>query len=167
MNKILVFSINTQRGSSKAAKNKTSFFDRSIFGKSQNVVCDNKAEKRLDSFAHRLLSSHFPVNARELRQFCNAGIKSAGFILGFAKHCLTDFTQKAISVVFHPLTNEIALICKSGRQTNKARELLKAASCGNAARPGLRKCYYNFVERQLSILSFKEDKKLLIPMLCW
>ena len=145
---------------------KGSFFDQSIFGKSQFVSCDNKTEQRLDSFAHKLVSSRFPTNSRELRQFCNAGIRGAGFVLGFAKHCLTEFAQKAIQVVFHPVTNEIGLICKSGRVSNKAKELMKASKCGNAARPGLRKCYQKFINQELAIHESKDNKRK-IPMLCW
>ena len=150
----------------KRAKGKDHFIDTSIFGKGEDVVCNNKTDQRLDTFAHKLISHKFPVNSRELRQFCNAGIKNIGFVLGFAKNCLTEFTQKAFQVVFHPVTNEIALICKSGRMSNKAKELLKAARCGNAARPGLRKCYRNFIERQMAIHEHQDNKKK-IPMLCW
>ncbi|XP_054155304.1 uncharacterized protein LOC128953808 [Oppia nitens] len=144
---------------------KPSFFDLTPFGKPQYVECNNQTINRLDVFTQKLVESRFPTNGRELRNFCNTGIKSAGFLLGFAKHCLTEFTQKALQVVFYPVTNEISLICKSGKLSNKAKAIIKAARCGNAARPGLKKCYNKFIIKEIGIKSTK-DNKLKIPMLC-
>ncbi|CAG2120260.1 unnamed protein product [Medioppia subpectinata] len=42
---------------------------------------------------------------------------------------------------------------------------MKAAKCGNAARPGLRKCYNKFIERELSIANVTNTRRM-IPMLC-
>ena len=161
--------INTQnRRSSVRQRNRgdDNSFDTGSYGKPEVVRCNNKTETRLDNYVHQLLAGRFPTNGRELRQFCNQNLKGIGFVAGFAKNCLTEFAKKAFQVVFHPLSNEISLICKSGRMTNKARELVKAGRCGNNARPGLRRCYHKFIDRQLAIHQANENNKK-IPMVCW
>ena len=97
--------------------------------------------------------------------FCNQGSRSVTYVQTYIKQCLPDFSQKVVSVVFFPIRRELSAICKTGRTSGKAKELMKAAICGNAAKPGLAKCYHKFVRSELAIQ--KAENKRRIPMLCW
>lgn len=138
----------------------------SSLSRAEKVVCNNETERRLDETAAEMTDNKFPENTRELRLFCNRGLKNTGLVLGYVKHCLSDFTRRTISVIMYPLANTIESVCKPGRPGKKAKELIQASKCGNAARPALSKCYHGFTDKELAILSVK-DKQKRIPMLCW
>lgn len=87
-------------------------------------------------------------------------------IIGFAKNCLNEFMKNMAKTMFVPLMHEVNTICRPGRVSKKARELLKAAPCGNAARKGLQKCNINFIDALMGIAREPNDK-LKIPMGCW
>ncbi|XP_054155302.1 uncharacterized protein LOC128953806 [Oppia nitens] len=135
-----------------------------IINNPNEIICSNESAIMLDDVLDKLLTQRFPTIPSQLSKFCNQASKILQYSQIFIKKCLKDFQQKTIQFVLFPIRREFATVCKSGKPGPKARELMKAANCGNHARPGLKKCYQTFITQEMSILNATQKQK--IPMIC-
>jgi len=142
---------------------------RDVFRRAENVKCNNKTLTKMDSLVAKMMTlgqknRRFPENTIELRQYCNEAQKYSTYFLGYAKNCFNDFIKRVMRVMQYPIENEVKQICKSGRPSKNAIEVMSFAKCGNAARNGLQRCNENLIDALTAMKYLPKDK--MMPMGC-
>lgn len=133
----------------------------------EKLQCNEKERIDLDNSIGQLLGrSKFPETIPEYRGVCNRAINYIKYADGYTKKCMPPLGAKIAAVILYTAKSQAKALCKSGKVPKKARELLKAAPCGNAARAGIEKCVDNITDALSGIAQFAPDKKK-IPMACW
>jgi hypothetical protein len=107
----------------------------------------------------------FPENAQQLRVYCNQVKKFIDYITIYGNKCMPKFAREAAKILMLSVDKEMKIICKSGKLSAKATELLKASSCANAGLDYFQKCNLEIIDSFMGIIY--ADLKLRIPMACW
>ena len=107
----------------------------------------------------------FPANPQQLRPYCNLAQKTFDQISEYNDKCLPPFGRDAARVFIHSIGVELRGVCKSGRVSRRARELLTAAPCANAGLKNWQKCNNQLIEKFTGIINAPIKQR--IPMGCW
>lgn len=108
----------------------------------------------------------FVSNPTELRIFCAETIRYLHFIEAYTKKCLTEIGKNTALVLLYPIKNQYKQLCKSGKTSKKALQLMKAASCANAVKPNLQNCTVKIIDA-FDGIAYQAPDQLKIPMFCW
>lgn len=134
------------------------------------IKCSKKTERRIDETTAKLLvvgqvNRRFPQNDKELRPYCNEANRIVDVVTEYNNKCLNPNTQKAASLLIFPIKNQLKIICRPGRLSKRARELLKAAPCANGGLQYYQKCNLEVIDAYMGIINAPEKHR--IPMGCW
>jgi hypothetical protein len=137
---------------------------------SDDIRCNKKTEILMDSSVSKIIvigqrSLKFPENAQQLRIYCNNVMRFVDYITTYSQKCMPNFAKEATKILMYSISKEMKTICKSGKLSAKASELLKAAPCGNAGLDHFQKCNFDFIDSYMGIMD--AAIKLRIPMACW
>ena len=110
-------------------------------------------------------NTKFPTNERELRPYCNLALRTFDLVGAYNNKCMPDFGKSTANVFMHGIGNELKGICKTGKLSKRARELLKAAPCANSGLANWQKCNRQLIEKFTGIVN--APIKMRIPMGCW
>jgi hypothetical protein len=140
-----------------------------IFKNAPNLKCDNKTDKKVD----RLFSLLVPIgsdrpmaeNEEELRKYCNLVKQNSPFILGYVKSCVSPFGRTLAKLMITPVNKQLESICRPGRLSKRARELMKVGQCGNKAKDRLMECSNSYIDAIVGIP--RVPLKDRIPTSCW
>jgi hypothetical protein len=135
-----------------------------------DVKCDRKTEVQMDNALAKLLivgqnKLKFPTNERQLRPYCNQALRLFDMVSKFTQKCLPKFGRDSAAVILHTIGAELKGICKNGRVSKKAKELLTAANCANAGLQNYQECNLNIIDAFMGILNEKDIRRR-IPMAC-
>ena len=141
-----------------------------VFRGAENVKCNNRTEQKLENLLPVLVPAgtdqHSPETPTELRKYCNLVQKTMPFILGWFKDCSSSFAKTIAKFMFYPIRKQMDGVCKTGKMSRGARELLKAGKCGNLAREPIRQCNNKLIDAMLGT-STALPVKNRIYMMCW
>ncbi|CAG2116824.1 unnamed protein product, partial [Medioppia subpectinata] len=109
-------------------------------------------------------SLKFPTTARQLRPYCNHALKTLDQITAYSEQCMSKFGRDAAKVLLHSVTTELRGVCKTGRLTKRAKDLMKAAPCANAGLKNFQKCNTKLIEKFTGVMNAPVKQR--IPMSC-
>ena len=107
----------------------------------------------------------FPTNERELRPYCNLALRTFDLAGAYADKCIPEFGKHTAKVFMYAIGNELKGVCKTGKISKRARDLLKAAPCANAGLKNWQKCNKQIIEKLTGIINAPIKQR--IPMGCW
>ena len=142
-----------------------------VHGFGYEFKCNEEEKRRIDSYVSRILvvnepNRKFVGSPAELRAYCTETTRYLYYIETYVKKCLNEFGKNAASVLIYPIKNQYKAFCKPGKTPKKALELMKAATCANAAKPSLQQCFVQMIDASDGI-AYQAPDKLKIPMCCW
>lgn len=106
-----------------------------------------------------------PENEAKLREYCNLVKKNLPFILGYVKSCVSNFGKTLVKLMIFPINKQLESICKIGKLSTRAREMIRAGQCGNKARNRLKECANQMIDAIVGIP--RAPVKDRIFMGCW
>jgi hypothetical protein len=104
-------------------------------------------------------------NEQELRKYCNLVKQNLPFILGYVKSCVSPFGRTLAKLMIIPVNKQLESICRPGRLSIRARELIKVGQCGNKAKDRLMECSNSYIDAVVGIP--RVPLKDRIPTNCW
>ncbi|XP_054155311.1 uncharacterized protein LOC128953815 [Oppia nitens] len=134
-----------------------------------DIKCNDKTRISMDKNINKLIvvgqkNLKFPVNEIQLRPYCNLAFKTIDQVGVYNDKCLPKFGRDSARVIMHAISAELRAVCKLGRLTKRARELLTAAPCANAGLKNWQKCYQILVTKFTGIVNAPAKQRL--PMGC-
>jgi len=135
----------------------------------QNVKCDKRTEKRVDQIFADILTvgsdKPLPENAVQLREYCSHITQNSGFVFGYVDNCISDFGKFIAKIMIFPLQKQFVSICKHGKLSYKASEIMKGAACGNKAKDKLKICMDRQIDAMVGIAVAPVRDRVF--MACW
>jgi hypothetical protein len=81
------------------------------------------------------------------------------------KSCVSPFGRTLAKLMITPVNKQLESICRPGRLSKRARELMKVGQCGNKAKDRLMECSNSYIDAIVGIP--RVPLKDRIPTSCW
>ena len=108
----------------------------------------------------------FVSTTAELRKYCVEVREYVRFVDNYINKCLNEYAKHTAKLLMYSIKNQIKIMCKSGKTSKRALELMKAAPCANAAKSDMQKCYNQLINIMDNI-NYQSPDRLKIPLVCW
>ena len=127
--------------------------------------------QQLDNYVSKALvigepDLRFVSTPAELRKYCVEVREYIYFSDNYINNCLNEYAKHTAKLLMYSIKNQIKIMCKPGKTSKRALELMKAAPCANAAKSDIAKCYNQLIDIMDGI-SYQAPDHLKIPLVCW